>query len=104
MTYMVQDGKSAFHISQGEIPSEFGDEQVPLCSWPRHHQRRGGILPSGPSYVLLELTHVPPRTVELLWLSALAGIVCPTDLASTVLTWLGGIFPKNRACSTGDKR
>jgi hypothetical protein len=46
----------------------------------------------------------PPRPIELSRLSALAGSPCPMSLATTVLTWLGGLLPKNRACSTGDKR
>ena len=42
--------------------------------------------------------------IELSRLSMLAGCACPTGLANTVLTWLGGLLPKNRHCSTGDKR
>ncbi len=47
---------------------------------------------------------MPPVTNKLSRLSALAGSACPTSLATTVLTWLGGLLPKNRACSTGGNR
>jgi hypothetical protein len=45
-----------------------------------------------------------PQLIELSQLSMLAGSACSTGLATTVLTWLGGLLPKNRHCSTIDKQ
>ncbi len=41
----------------------------------------------------------PLWPIELSRLTMLAGCACPTGLANTVLTWLGGLLPKNRGVS-----
>ncbi len=105
-TYVMKNGKSAFQISKGEVPREFS-QLMSKC-----HSAVGQDVTKDMEEFFQVVRAMfrwssrtcPPRPIELSRLSALAGSACPTSLATTVLTWLGGLLPKNRACSTGDKR
>ncbi len=105
-TYVMKNGKSAFQISKGEVPREFG-QLMSKC-----HSAVGQDVTKDVEEFFQVVRAMfgwssrtcPPRPIELSRLSALAGSTCPTILATTVLTWLGALLPKNRACSTGDKR
>ncbi len=103
--YVVKDGKPVFHISKGEVRREFG-LLISKC-----HSTVGQDVTKDMEEFFQVFRAMfcwssrmcPPPLIELLWLGVLVGSTYPTGLATTVLTWLGGLLPKIRACSTGDR-
>ncbi len=98
--YTRVDGKFAFVINKGEVPREFG-QPMAKC------HPAGGQDVTRDVDEFFQVVHAlfgwssracPLQPIRLSRLSMLAGSDCPTGLATTVLTWLGGLLPKNRHC------
>jgi hypothetical protein len=104
--YTRVDGKLAFVINKGQVPREFG-QLMAKC-----HPAVGQDVTRDVNEFFQVVQALfgwssrtcPLRPIELSRLSMLAGSDCPTGLATTVLSWLGALLPKNRHCSTGGKR
>ena len=106
LIYCSVDGVSGFEIRRGEIPREFGQLMATLQTAVGQ-----GVVQDFEQFFQVihalygwQSSSLPPRPVELQRLSMLAGSACPTGLATTCLTWLGGLLCKTRDSSTGDGR